>query len=229
MNMDKVFYGLLTLLLIPLFFAVKGCHDERSARRIITSTLSKERADYAKEFKAYRDSLGRETVVKTITVVPDQATLEALFRNDPSFKERTKKFKTIEYIGVVSTDVRSTDTLLASLSDTIPCEITKPISFINNDTTSITVKGQITSSTKARITEVSFAKDTTTIVIGDYKEGLFRRPELTMVMSHSNKYFKATEVEMYMVEVKKKWYQKGVTKFVAGAIIATSAIIYIQH
>lgn len=194
----KTVKNLLTLIGIAvlLFFLLDQCSRNKDLRKNVTDLL-----EYKSEVKTYKDRNGElvdynESLSTTVSEL--KMVNSALI--DSVEKLKIKKPKTITEI-VTKYEIKE---IPIYYEDSIPCDPFKRRLALSNEFYDI----GLTSNNKGVILDSLNVYNKSLIVVGEKKNGLFKRNEQIVVVQNSNPYVKTQGIKNYTIKPEVKWHDK---------------------
>jgi len=214
-NLGQVIPRLLNILLIAvcIILLLRSCQYKKEVSEIQEElvSLSEQKQGIEKKY----DEQGRElSSVKAIVVDKDRQIQKQLKEIDELKKLDTKiifKTKTIYDTTIITLH----DTTIISKSDTIHFQ------KFNHNEKWFKLKGRVLK--KELIIDSLSIENQFNIEIGDAKVGMFKR-EKRVYIKNENPYTSTSDIKSYVLQDKKKWYEKDWWKIV-GTAIGTAIIV----
>jgi hypothetical protein len=133
---------------------------------------------------------------------------------------RNMRIKKPQVITNVVTEVR-VDSLFIPFDQPIPCDSFK-VTFDYNKENWLFLRGEVTND--GVLVGELFIPDTLFIVVGEKKNGLFKRNEIVVAVKNKNPLIRVTDIENYIITPKRRFWQKpwfiglvGLTGFIVGS------------
>jgi cell division protein FtsB len=180
----------------------------------------KDLADYKSEAKYYKDKNG-EIIAYNKSL---ETSVEALNIQRAELMQELKDMR-IKKPQVITSIVSETliDSVVIPFETRLPCDSQFVQPFSHNDTW-FTINGSVTN-THLNIDNI-FIQDSLLIVVGEKKNGLFKRNEIIVAVKHSNPHVTTTDIENYIIKPKTRFWQKGwFYGVVFGTGVATGVLI----
>jgi len=212
---SKWLSGFLLLTLLFLSLTIRQCRENKDLVEQV-STL----ANYETDARYYKDK-NNEIVAYNKSLETSVAALNI---------QRAELMQDIEDMRikkpqVITSIVSETliDSVVIPFETRLPCDSQFVQPFSHNDTW-FTINGSVTN-THLNIDNI-FIQDSLLIVVGEKKNGLFKRNEIIVAVKHSNPHVTTTDIENYVIKPKTRFWQKGwFYGVVFGTGVATGVLI----
>jgi hypothetical protein len=133
---------------------------------------------------------------------------------------KNMRIKKPQVITNVVTEVR-VDSLFIPFDQPVPCDSFK-VTFDYNKEDWLFLRGEVTND--GVLVGELFIPDTLFIVVGEKKNGLFKRNEIVVAVKNKNPLIRVTDIENYIITPKRRFWQKpwfiglvGLTGFIVGS------------
>lgn len=186
------------ILLVLLFVAIRSCQTNKqnfSSEQSYNSSKSD-------SLKSYINKVTNQLVVyKKASELNEKAFTNLVLENN-DLKQKLSKYKNIKTV-IETQTITKIDTLKFYFKDSIPCEF-EPI-VIKIDSSNYNLSGLLTN--KDFVIQDLTIPNKQTIVIGEKKNGLFKKNEFVVSVENSNVLIKTMNVQSFSLKSEKKWYQ----------------------
>ncbi len=211
-----VIASIITIFICLLLF--QQCQHTKSENDLLTRT-----ANYSDSAKSYKGKYN-EVVFNQSLAFNNAQQLKNYFLGNDTLKDLLKKFKNINSLTIIKEKVYIHDTVAIQFENRIPCDF-KPFK-VKRDCTYYHFAGTIYP-TKFTIDSI-IIPNKQNIVVGRKKIHLFKY-EYRVEITNTNPHIITTNVGGYVINVKKKWYQRPLPMFLGGAIAGAAAYSFIKN
>lgn len=200
---------LLAIVLILIAFGIREGCNQRDADKLISDI-----SEYKTEATTYKTKLGLEISTNKALALETQSQMKSMLAaNNDTIKQWLKKFKEIKS-GVVIKEETIIREVPVPFDKVIPCDF-KPFK-VNKITDHF--KFYTTVSNTGFVIDSLKIPNTATVVIGERKDGLFKKKKLVVDVNNSNPYIVTTNISGNVYDPEKKWYQRTWFKVTSGAV-----------
>lgn len=189
-----------------------------------TDKLVKNIATYSDSAKHYKSKYGVIAYNQTLKF-DNEKQLKAYLSTNDTIRELLKKFKKLNSVTVIKEKIYIHDTVPVYFTkdNIIPCDF-KPFQ-VKRDTTWYHFVGTIH---RDKFTiDTILIPNKQTIAVGYKRINLFKK-EQRVEVTNSNPFIQVSNVGGYVINDKKKWYQRPVVTFLVG-VAAGGAIVTVKN
>lgn len=200
-----------------ILFGIDECNDSNRSDRLVESV-----ANYNDTAEFYKMKNGAVVAFNQSLVLENKEQMESLLLKYDTLSRVLKKFSSIQSTTIIhERTVIQNDTI--RLQTEIPCDFA-PIR-VRRDSLHYVFDGRITP--KSLIIDSIVIPSRLDIVIGTKKLGLFKRERRVEIIP-SNPLIHITSIKNFVIDDRKKWYQKTGTKLALGALLGGAGVYYLR-
>jgi len=202
------------LLVVTLLFSALTMRQCRENKELVSQV--EDLASYKSEAKYYKDKNG-EVIAYNKSL---ETSVEALNIQRAELMQQVKDMR-IKKPQVITTTVSQTliDSIVIPFETKLPCDSPFVQPFSYNDVW-VHIDGSV-DNVSLRIDNI-FIQDSLLIVVGEKRNGLFKRNEVIVAVKHSNPHVTTTDIENFMIKPRGKFWQRG---WFYGVVFGTGVVV----
>jgi len=208
-----VIVAVVTILICAIIF--RECQHQKD-----TDSLVKKISTYSDSAKHYKSKYGVVAYNQTLKF-ENVKQLKSYFLNNDTISNLLKKFKKINSVTIVKEKIYIHDTVPVYFTkdNIIPCDF-KPFQ-VKRDTTWYHFVGTI--HRDKFVIDTILIPNKQTIAVGYKRINLFKKEQRVEIIN-SNPYLQISNIGGYVIDDKKKWYQRPFVTFLGGVVVGSSII-----
>lgn len=200
-----------------ILFGIDECVDSNRSDKLVDSAAS-----YSDTAEFYKMKNGAVVALNQSLVLENKEQMETLLKKYDTLSRVIKKFSSVQSATIITErTVIQNDTV--RFETQIPCNFA-PIR-VRRDSLHYVFDGRITPN--SLIIDSIIIPSRLDIVIGTRKIGLFKRERRVEVIP-SNPLVHITNIKNFVIDDRKKWYQKTGTKVAFGALLGGAGVYYLR-
>lgn len=209
MNIKVIVNRLVILSLVVICFALffRSCESQKQYSSDISDLLHEK-----KGVEKLIDEQGRESAYLKATILTKDKSIQNQLKEIYQLKTLDAKIKIINHTRIDTLVLELHDTTIITSNDTIRYQ-----RFTHSEKW-FQLAGKVEK--KQLIIDSLKIKNQYTIEVGDEKVGLFKK-EKRVYVRNENPYTSTDELKFFILEDKRKWYQKDAWKIIGTAVITT--------
>jgi hypothetical protein len=218
MNLSKYFpYLVVVALVVVILLWLKSC-QVNNENIVGLKSYNEMQADSLKIYKTKEGTWASDKKAADIT----QDNYEGLLKENADLKKQVKDFKKVNAV-INAKNETKIDTVKLVFRDSIPCDFGSRDFVV--DSAWYSISGKVTN--KYVLLDEILITDNQAIVIGDLRQGLFKRSEYSVKVTHTNPYIQTTGLSAITIKPKKHWYDNkliwlGFGMFTGGYIVLSA-------
>lgn len=209
----RYIYIIISLItIIVCLFLFRECQHQKDVDSLVKSI-----SNYSDSAKHYKNKYGVVATNSTLKFDNSEQLKNYLSNND-TLKQLLKKFKKINTVTIIKEKIYIHDTVPIPYESTIPCDF-EPFK-VRRDTGWYHFVGTI--HRNKFVIDTILIPNKQTIAVGYKRINLFKT-ESRVEVTNSNPFIQNSNVGGYLINDKKKWYQRPVVTFLIGTGIGSAA------
>ena len=208
MKIDWKSIGWYIVIIIIIIFAFRECSHYRQTTSLLATVVS-----YKDSAKTYRNVNGDLTAYNQTLEFDNKKQMDSYLQEKELTKKELDKWKSISPAVIIKT-VSEVKHDTVRFKDTIPA-VFKPIHFSNIDK-NFSLFGTITP--RLFVIDSLRIPNEQNVIVGEKKMGFLKSPEKRVEVTNSNPLIRTTNLGVYAINEKKKWYQTTMFKVGVGVV-----------
>lgn len=209
---ERIKTGLIILLVIALCIVFKSCNDNKSNY----DSAESYRLATADSLHHFVDKYTGAEVTYKLSAEVNKKELNKILNENQDLKKKVSYYQHLKNVSVIQTNTVIDSFLIPfDKHDTVLADF-KPLHF-HVDSSFFKVSGIV--SKQGLLIDSLVIPNTQTIIVGEKKNGFFKKNEMNISVENSNKLVKVTGLSNINVKEKNAWYQNGWFKVGIGVVV----------